>query len=81
MREFIFKFNTNLLPVNTRLSHYVHGISRHCNFCTLLNKIPNNDETFFHLFYECEHTSNLISRFLSELIPESNDLDNVYKNV
>jgi hypothetical protein len=34
MRDFIFKFRSNLLGLNTRVSHFNQNISRGCTFCT-----------------------------------------------
>ncbi len=79
MREFIFKFNTNILPINTRLSHYVPGAQRSCNFCILMGKNPAPDETFFHLFYECDHTSMLLDSLINYFAPEIIVLDNNLK--
>jgi hypothetical protein len=54
IREFAFKFFNNSLAVNTRISHYVQNRQRGCTLCTVSGKIPVPDETFPHLFYECE---------------------------
>jgi len=53
LQEFIFKFLNNLLPINTRLSHYVHNQTRGCTFCEIKFFAPNPDENMSHLFYDC----------------------------
>jgi hypothetical protein len=35
IREFILKFRSNILGINTRVSHFNNNISRGCTFCTL----------------------------------------------
>ena len=56
-REFIFKFYNNKLGINTRTSHF-GGDSRSCTFCSLLG-VNNIDESFVHLFFECDTVSNI----------------------
>ena len=70
MREFMFKFLNNSLPLNTRLSHYVANQNRECTFCTLKNVRPIHEESFIHLFYQCDTTSKLMDDFCYENIPE-----------
>jgi len=53
MRDFIFKFTNNCLPLNTRLSHYVPGKTRGCTFCEIATYRPGPDESFTHLFANC----------------------------
>ena len=60
MREFIFKFLNNSLPINTRVSHFVNDHGRGCTFCTCSRQVTVPDETFRHLFFECIHTSSLL---------------------
>ena len=56
-REFIFKFYNNKLGINIRTSHFGGG-TRDCTFCTLqgYNEI---DESFVHLFFECDTVNNI----------------------
>jgi len=70
LREFSFKFHNNSLGLNTRISHFVEGQSRNCSFCQLLNKV--RDETFPHLFFECETTSSLRTKFKNEFCSDLN---------
>jgi hypothetical protein len=63
LREFIFKFHSNLLGLNTRVSHFNAEVSRGCTFCNISNEIPVPDETFVHLFFFCKHTQKLRSDF------------------
>jgi exonuclease III len=73
IREFIFKFNNNLLGLNTRVSHFNANISRSCTFCALGSvPIPVPDETFVHLFFECQYTSGIRNEFNGRLLPEIN---------
>ena len=51
-REFLFKFYNNRLGLNVRTSHF-GGETRYCTFCQIANN-PSTDETFLHLFYNCD---------------------------
>jgi len=66
-KTFAFKFFNNLLGLNVRLSHFVENQSRNCTFCTLSNR-QNTDETFAHLFFECETTRNWQTNFISKFL-------------
>jgi hypothetical protein len=35
LREFIFKFRSNVLGLNTRVSHFNRNVNRGCTFCTI----------------------------------------------
>jgi len=65
-REFLFKFFNNYLGLNTRLSHFVQNFSRSCTFCSIRNIIT--DETFKHLFFECNTTRSLQQQFEAEFL-------------
>ena len=63
LREFILKFNSNLLGLNTRVSHFVANHSRACTFCSQVRRPAPPDETFIHLFFECPQTLRYLSYF------------------
>jgi len=67
VREFILKFNGNILGLNTRISHFVENASRSCTFCTCTNLVPVPDETFLHLFFMCPVTSLWLTYFMNNL--------------
>jgi hypothetical protein len=67
LRTFLFKLYHNLLTTNTVLSHIVRGNSRNCTFCDLLGDQDITDETTLHLFYDCDHSTNLTQRFFAEI--------------
>jgi len=70
IREFILKFNSNLLGINTRVFNFVENHSRACSFCELKKINPAPDETFIHLFYECDTTCSYFQYFENLLFPE-----------
>ena len=70
LREFIFKSINNILGLNTRLAHFVEENERGCTFCNLKNVVPLPDETFFHLFYECQTTENWLRFFEGRLFQD-----------
>jgi hypothetical protein len=70
-RTFLFKYFNNLLGLNVRLSHFVANQQRGCTFCSLTNAATIPDETFSHLFYDCETTGFWHAKFFREHTPEN----------
>jgi hypothetical protein len=70
LREFIYKFRSNLLGLNCRVAHFNNNISRNCTFCREAGTNPCPDKTFIHLFFDCNITKATISRIKTTLIPE-----------
>ena len=69
-REFSFKFYNNTLGLNTRLSHFVENNTRSCTFCTVNNSINPQEETFLHLFLECQYTDKILFTIREFFVPE-----------
>jgi hypothetical protein len=63
LREFILKFNSNILGLNTRVSNFVPNHSRACTFCFKSNMPAPPDETFKHIFFDCHHTAKYLRHF------------------
>ena len=72
LKEFIFKFNSNILGTNVRISHFVQNIRRDCTFCSLKNLHPCPEENFEHLFFSCNTTDDYLRRFEREFLPDFN---------
>jgi hypothetical protein len=72
LRTFIFKMNNNTLPVNTVLSHFVRGTSRNCTFCTIAHNPEPNDESVFHLFFDCGTAEQTRNNFFRWLLNDNN---------
>jgi len=70
LREFILKFNFNLLGINTRVAHFAKNVGRSCTFCRIKNFGAVPDETFIHLFFECDTTNSWLRYFEREFFPE-----------
>ena len=66
LREFIFKFYNNKLGLNTRTAHFGGG-TRLCTFCTILG-MEDTDESFVHLFFECEAVATIHDNFDRHLL-------------
>jgi len=66
LKEVMFKMVNNLLPLNTRVHHYVQGTTRGCTFCELKTYRPAPDETTLHLFFECPITTGWREKFCSD---------------
>jgi hypothetical protein len=64
LRTFIFKLHNNTLPYNTVLSHFVRGNTRNCTFCNIAENPDPEDETPFHLFFDCAATERIRIDFL-----------------
>jgi exonuclease III len=80
IREFSFKFCNNILGINTRLSHFVADRGRGCVFCTLKGADPAPDETFRHLFYECQNLTQLRDKFYAKYFLDLGDTLEVKKH-
>jgi exonuclease III len=59
-KEFIFKFQNNLLGLNTRVHNFNRLISEECTFCMLKNIRPVQRESFLHLFFDCPETNQIL---------------------
>jgi hypothetical protein len=62
-RDFLYKFFNNCLGINTRTSHFVPDRGRGCTFCTLQGVGIAPDESFLHLFYDCDSATRIHSTF------------------
>jgi hypothetical protein len=69
IKVFLFKFFNNILGINTRLSHFVPNQTRGCTLCSLNGTNPVPDETFAHIFFDCNTVRNWHNRFLPEYLP------------
>jgi hypothetical protein len=69
MREFLFKFRNNQLPLNNRVNAYDMNVDPRCSFCKIIDNQSTTRESFDHLFLNCPVTRNLLSRFTSNLVP------------
>ena len=67
IREFILKFNGNILGLNTRVSHFAENVERSCTFCKICNVNPLPDESFIHLFLLCPTTSTWLRYFYDKI--------------
>jgi len=72
LREFILKYNSNILGINTRVAHFTDNNSRACTFCTIKKSRPLPDESFVHIFFECPTTSGWLRHFEREFFVEFN---------
>jgi hypothetical protein len=70
LREFIYKFNNNVLGLNTRVSHFNNAIARGCTFCSKNAIIPVPDEDFIHLFFTCRTTNQILENFCNIVISD-----------
>ena len=64
--KFLFKFFNNRLGLNVRTAHF-GGESRFCTFCSLENS-PLVDETFNHLFYNCDSVRQVHERIANTVL-------------
>jgi hypothetical protein len=72
LRTFLFKLHNNTLTVNTRLSHFVRGVSRNCSLCEITRNPEHNDETIFHLFFSCAVSERIRNQFYNWLTNDNN---------
>jgi hypothetical protein len=69
-KTFLFRFYNNILGLNTRLSHFVPNISRKCTFCEITSGDQSGDESFMHIFFDCQHVRNWHSQFVRKYLPD-----------
>jgi len=72
-REFLFKFQGNILGTNQRESKFVDGHDPRCTLCVRSNQIgPHDQETFLHVFFSCpvllKYRNVIIERLFPELL-------------
>jgi hypothetical protein len=82
LRDFVYKFHSNKLGLNTRVSHFNNTTDRGCSFCKIAmqNRFgPIMEESFEHLFYSCTHTNLVIDKFLIKFLPDAGFNDNIVK--
>jgi hypothetical protein len=70
IREFSLKFYSNLLGLNTRVNHFNREVGRLCTFCIRENNPVPEEETFLHLFADCNGVKNLKNNFITRTLPE-----------
>jgi len=68
VRDFIFRFYNNSVMVYQWLSHIIE-MDRYCVFCKLSRGVQH-EESFCHLFLECEHVRLVQDAIESRLLPK-----------
>jgi hypothetical protein len=68
---FLFKFYNNTLGLNVRVSHFTAGHNRACSLCLIRNDGESEEESFFHLFYDCITTRTLHELFITRWLPDT----------
>jgi len=72
IREFLYKFRSNSLGLNSRVQHFVPNHDSRCTLCLTANQHngPFEQETFLHVFFTCPVTSTYRNAIIEELFPE-----------
>jgi hypothetical protein len=68
-KEFLFKFTSNTLGLNSRVAHFNVNVNAGCTFCTINKRFPVPQESFRHLFFDCSSTSMIQDRACRDLFP------------
>jgi hypothetical protein len=71
-KEFLFKFVNNTLGINSRVAHYNIYVNAGCTFCVLKKLFPAPQESFRHLFYDCDTVMSLHDRIANEFLSNIN---------
>jgi hypothetical protein len=66
-RTFLFKLYNNTLGYNVTVFHFVRHHSRNCTFCDIAGNQEINDETPFHLFFQCNSVSGMLEEMFKWL--------------
>jgi hypothetical protein len=53
VRDFLYKFYNNTLPINCRVGHFSGDGEKGCTFCIMSRTVPECRETIQHLFFDC----------------------------
>jgi hypothetical protein len=69
LRSFLFKYNNNILGLNSRVRHFNAEISGECTFCNITGPKPVPLETFVHIFFECPCVSRSIEDLRRKHMP------------
>jgi hypothetical protein len=75
VREFCLKFYSNILGINTRVNNFNPDVGRLCTLCIRDNNPAPEEETFLHLFADCNSVKNLKNNFLNRAMPEWGQID------
>jgi exonuclease III len=70
MRDFLFKYVSNTLNINSRLAHFVANRDQSCTFCSMNGQRPIARESFEHLFFSCPVVDNLHVQAERQFWPE-----------
>jgi exonuclease III len=81
MREFLFKFRNNQLPLNNRLNAIDENVDPRCNFCRIIDSHSNIRDSFEHFFMLCPITRTLLSQFLLLFEPQLSINQPQFKNI
>jgi hypothetical protein len=65
-RDFSFKYSCGKLALNTRLSHFVANRARECSLCVASNLPVPSEETFKHLFFDCNVSGRVHRWFIAK---------------
>jgi Reverse transcriptase (RNA-dependent DNA polymerase) len=60
-KEFVFKFRSNILPLNNRINAYDREVDPRCTFCRIADPATTTRESFVHIFYTCRFSSSYIA--------------------
>jgi hypothetical protein len=74
-KEFLYKFVSNTLGTNSRVAHYNIYVNAGCTFCVLKKLFPAPQESFRHLFYDCDTVRSLHDRAANEFLSNINMAD------
>jgi len=70
MREFLFKFRNNQLPLNNRLNAIDNSVDPRCNFCRIIDNRSRARDGFEHFFINCPVTRTLLTNLLLLFEPQ-----------
>ena len=72
-REFVYKFNNNILYTNTALSKFLPDINESCSICLNHRTLPAPRETIKHIFFECQHIREINNILHTTLLNNNNN--------
>ena len=80
MRNFLYLFRNNGLPLNNRINAFDPTVSPTCTFCRIIDRETETRDSFLHFFQDCPVTSRLLEHWCNVFEPPLRFNDPSFRN-
>ena len=80
MRNFLYLFRNNGLPLNNRINAFDPTVSPTCTFCRIIDRETETRDSFLHFFQDCPVTSRLLEHWCNVFEPPLRCNDPSFRN-